>query len=208
MNLLGREHVPSNPIDDGLKQPHRLANPIGQCRAIELDPVPRVDLALPVERQVIAKLRHQQVCERRRCRTTARCRHRRRRSLGDRVAGLAGVFGPNVPNDLEAAWHVVQHFRHILTELRHAGAAVRADACTVGVRLMHDLLARQMIRQRLALRLRADWFWTIIRHGCGDCFSLAGLQFFELQFELLDLAADPFRRTAKLHPFAAWRSGT
>ena len=149
MNLLGREHVPSNPIDDGLKQPHRLANPIGQCRAIELDPVPRVDLALPVERQVIAKLRHQQVCERRRCRTTARCRHRRRRSLGDRVAGLAGILGPNVPNDLEAAWHVVQHFRHILTELRHAGAAVRADACTVGVRLMHDLLARQMIRQWL-----------------------------------------------------------
>ena len=39
----------------------------------------------------------------------------------------------------------------------------------------------------------------ILGFSAGDVFSLAALQFLEPEFELLDLAADPLRRPAKLH---------
>ena len=98
-------------------------------------------------------------------------------------------------DDLEAAWHIVQHLGHVLTELRHARTAIGARACAIGFRLVDDLLSRQVVRQRLALRLhaRADRFRPIFRRGVCTIFSLAGLQFFELQLQLLDLAGDPLR---------------
>ena len=70
---------------------------------------------------------------------------------------------------------------------------------------MHDLLARQMIGQRLALRLgaladRSHGFGGIgLSFGFRGGFGLAGFQFLKPQFELLDLAGDAFRRAAKLH---------
>ena len=53
MDLLGGKHLPADPLDDRLQQPDRLAHPIAQRRAVEIEPVARIDLALPVERQVI-----------------------------------------------------------------------------------------------------------------------------------------------------------
>ncbi|MEA2767301.1 MAG: hypothetical protein QOD93_263 [Acetobacteraceae bacterium] len=101
------------------------------------------------------------------------------------------------------AGHVIQHLGHVLAELGHALAAVGTMAGAIIGRLMHDLLARQMIGQRLALRLgaladRTDRFGGLsfgFRNGLG----LAGFQFLEPQFELLDLPRDPLRRAAKLH---------
>jgi hypothetical protein len=49
--------------------------------------------------------------------------------------------------------HVIQHLGHVLAEPGHPFAAVGAGAGTVIARLMHDVLARQMIRQRTALCL-------------------------------------------------------
>ena len=79
------------------------------------------------------------------------------------------------------AGHVIQHLGDVLAQLGHPLAAVGAFAGTVIGRLMHDLLARQMIRQRLALRFAA---LADRRHGFGGIgfgfrvgFGLAGLQF-------------------------------
>ncbi len=123
--------------------------------------------------------------------------------LGDRIARRAGIFRPDMADDLEVARHVVQHLGHVLAELAHAAAAVGADAGAVTGGLMHDLLARQMLGQRLALRLaRARGSAPRVRSASalGGIFGLAGLQLLELQFELLDLAGDPLRRPAELHP--------
>ncbi len=201
MDLLRSEHVSSDPLDNRRQQPCRLTDPVAQRGSVEIDPVASIDVALPVERQVIAVFRHQQMREHRRCGTTTRCRHRGRRCLGDRIARLAGVFGPDMPDHLEAARHIVQHLGHVLAELRHATTAVRADAGAISRRLMNDLLPQQVLGQRLALRRRtlAQRRRPMFRRRLDDILGLAGLQLFKLQGELLDLPGDPFRRTAKLH---------
>jgi len=110
-----------------------------------------------------------------------------------------------VADQLEASRHVIQHFGDVFTKLGHALAAIATAAGPVVGRLMHDLLTRQMLRQRLALGLvgLADRrqrfgglgvsfvFDGIFGFGC--LFGRAGFQFLEPQLELLDLAADPLR---------------
>jgi len=54
VDLLGGEDVVADAVDDRLQQPDRLANPIAQGRAVEVEAVAGIDLALPVERQMIA----------------------------------------------------------------------------------------------------------------------------------------------------------
>jgi hypothetical protein len=102
-----------------------------------------------------------------------------------------------VPDHLEVAGHVIQHLGDVLAQLGHPLAAVGTGAGAILGRLMHDLLPRQMIGQRLALRLAA---LADRRHrfggiglSVGFCrgFGLTGLQFLKPQFELLDLPRDP-----------------
>jgi len=108
-----------------------------------------------------------------------------------------------VTDHLEVARHVIQNVGDVLAELRHSLAAVGAFASTVIGRLMHDLLARQMIGQRLALRFGALADRSHRFGGLGldfrGGFGFSGFKFLKAQLELLDLAADAFRRTAKLH---------
>jgi hypothetical protein len=131
----------------------------------------------------------------------ARGRHRRCRSLGDRIARAAGIFRPDMTNDLEVSGHIVQHLGHVLAEPGHSLAACRAGTRAIVLRLMHDIVSRQMIGQRLAFGpgTFAERCRLILGFSAGDVFSLAALQFLEPEFELLDLAADPLRRPAKLH---------
>ena len=154
---------------------------------------------------MINELRHQQMRQHGGCRAPARCRHRRCWRLGNRIARGAGIFRPDVLDHLEVARHVIQNLGHVLTEFVHALAAVGALAGAIIGRLMHDLLARQMIGQRQALWLagladRNHRFGGIsISIGFRGPFGLTGFQLLEPQFQLLDLARDPLRRTAKLH---------
>ena len=88
--------------------------------------------------------------------------------------------------------HVIQHLGDVLAELGHPAAAVGAGAGTVVGGLMHDLLARQMFGQRLALRpvrSRAAMASAIgsSASALGGILGLAGLQFLEPQLKLLDL---------------------
>jgi hypothetical protein len=63
--------------------------------------------------------------------------------------------------------------------------------------LRHDVLARQMVRQRFALWLRLGRIarrlgWRL-GFGAGGVRGVAGFQLLKPQLELLDLAGDPLR---------------
>ena len=123
--------------------------------------------------------------------------------LRDRVTSGAGIFRPDVADHLEVAGHVIQNFGDVLTQFGHPLAAVGVLTGVILGRLMHHLLARQVLRQRLAF-----WLGPFKNGGYGICnlslsfrndLGLTSLQFLQPQFQLLDLTADPLRRTAKLH---------
>src|SRR3954471_25047393 len=57
------QDVTLDSVGQRLQQHRRLADPAGQGRAVEVDPLTLEDLALPVERQMIAVLRHQHTGE-------------------------------------------------------------------------------------------------------------------------------------------------
>ena len=120
VDLLGGKDMMPDRRHDRIQQPGRLSNPIAQCRAIEFEPLSRIDLALAIQRQMVAIFRHQQVRQRGRCGTTAWRRHRRRRSLRDGVARIAGKLRPHVTNDLEVPRHVIQHLGDVLAQSGHA----------------------------------------------------------------------------------------
>ena len=102
----------------------------------------------------------------------------------------------------EVARHIVQHFGDILAEPSHAGTALGAGTGAVILGLVHDLLTRQMFGQRPALGLRALYArgWAVLDRHLGLFLRRAGLQFLELQLQLLDLPGDPLGRPAELHP--------
>ena len=201
MDLRASEDVLLDSVNHRIEQPGRLSNPVAQGRAVELESVTGIDFSLAMQRQVVAVLPHQQVRQQARRGAAARRGHRRCRGLGDGVARIAGIFRPDVADDLEVPRHVVEHLSDVLAELAHAAPAGGTGAGAVVGRLVHHLLARQMIRQRLARRFVAH------AHGChglgsfglGDVFGFPSLQLLEPQFELSELAVDPFRRAAELH---------
>ena len=94
---------------------------------------------------------------------------------------------------LEVAGHIIQNLRDVLAELGHPLAAVRAFTGAVIGWVMHDLVARQMIGQRLALWLaafadRSHGFGGIdLSFGFRGRFGLSRFQFLKTQLELLDL---------------------
>jgi hypothetical protein len=179
VDLLGREDMPPDCRRHRVEQPGRLADPVAQRRAVEFDPLAGVDLGLAIQRQAVAVLRHQQVRQHGRCRASTRRRQRGSRGLGDGVARGAGVFRPDVADDLEVPRNIIQHFRDVLAKLGHLAAAGRAGAGSVVSGLMHDVAARQVVWQRLALWPGAlGWRrrWRRIRRlGAGVVHRLAGL---------------------------------
>jgi hypothetical protein len=146
VDLFGCEYMFADRRHHRVEQPRRLANPVAQGRAIKLNALAGVDLALAIQRQVIHELRHQQMRQRGWRRTATRGRHGWCRGLRDRIAGGAGILRPDVADHLEVARHVIQNFGDILTQFGHPLAAVGAGAGAILARLMHHLLARQMFR--------------------------------------------------------------
>ena len=203
MDLFGCEHMLADRGHHRVEQPGGLTHPVTQRRAIEVNALSGIDLALAIQRQMIDKLRHQQMRERGWCRTATWCRHCRGWGLGDRITGGAGIFRPDVADHLEVARHIIQNLGDVLTQFGHALAAVGTLAGAILGWLMHHLLARQMLRQWLALWLGplADRWRRIgnLSLGFRNDLGLAGFQFLQPQFKLFDLAAAPLRRAAKLH---------
>lgn len=104
----------------------RFANPGGQGRAIQIDPLSAIDLRLPIKRQVISVFGDKHVRQRGLGWHAARNDMRWRRSLGDPAfAGPASVFGAPGDNHAELDRNDIQPLADILTNhmaLSPAGA--------------------------------------------------------------------------------------
>jgi hypothetical protein len=126
--------------------PGRMADPIGQRRAIQIDALPGVNLGLAVERQMVRILRHQNLGDRGLGWQAAFDQSRWRRRLHDTVlASPAGIFGSLGEEHPELRRHDVQPLTPVLanpvqlTQAARAGLVVNVD---------DDLNPRQMRWQR------------------------------------------------------------
>ena len=122
------------------------ADPIGQCRAIEIDALPGVDLSLPIQRKMIGVFGDENLRHRRLGRQSALDQPRRRGRLHHHVlASPAGVFGPANHQHAELRRHDVEPFAGVLADPMQRVAAARAG---VVIDIDHHLDARQMRRKR------------------------------------------------------------
>ena len=143
-------------VGDRLEQLGALPHPVAQGRGRQLHAGAPEDGHLAVQRQVIAKLRHQHVRQQSRTGPAA-VDHpiRQRRDRHALATARAGVLLAHMHEHAETRRHPVEHFGTLGADAGPLLAAVRAGELLLG-RTMHNLLARQIRRQRLAARrLRA-----------------------------------------------------
>ena len=98
-----------------------------------------------------------------------------------------------MPDHPEPAGNIVEDFGDVFAQPGHVAAALGTGAGTVMFRLVHDLLARQMIGQRLALRSGdlAHRQWPVFGGSLADRFGFALFQLFKPQLELFDALGQP-----------------
>ena len=151
---------------------------------------------------MIAIFRHQQMRQHAGSGTPTRRRQRRCRCLGNRVAAPTGVFRPYMPDHSEPARDIVEDLGDVFTKPSHVAAAGRTGAGAVVLWLVHALLTRQMVWQRLTLWPvpLTDRQRPVFGGSLADLFGFAGFQLLEPQFELLDVPGQSLRRAAELHP--------
>ena len=144
MHPLAGHHMPAEGVDQRAQQPRALPDPVGQRRPLQVDTGPLVDLALPIQRQMVGKLRDQHMGQQTGRGASAADRHLRRRRLGDALADTAREFWAHVADDPERRRDVVQHLGDVLAEPAQCTATLRAGAGG----LVRDRGARQMIGKR------------------------------------------------------------
>ena len=197
MQFVALEHMPAQGIDQRPQQGARLSDPVGERRAVEIDPVACVDLALAVQRQVIDVFRDQHMRQEAGTRQSSGDRSARRRRLHDLLAGGATELRPDVADYLEPRRHVFQDLGDILAKGPQSPATGRA----VAGGLMHDDLAWQALRQRTARRLGPLGGGLGLEDRCG--FGRARLQLLETQLQLGDRLIELFGGTAELDALQA-----
>jgi len=122
------------------------ADPVGQGRAIERDALPRIDLSLPIQRQMIGVFGDENLRHRRLGRQPTLNQPRRRCRLhNSALAGPTGIFGPTHNKHAELGRDDVESFADILANPMQCVAAAWAGMI---VDVDHHLNARQMLRQR------------------------------------------------------------
>ena len=138
-------------LQEGLQPPAGAADPVGQRRAVQLDTVAREDLALTIERKVIAVFGDQHMGEKPGTGEPLGDRPLRRQRLVDGPAGAAAIARPADTDHPEPCGHMVQHLAH-----RLADRVQRAAAAGTGVvrDVEADVLARQMRGKAGALAAR------------------------------------------------------
>src|SRR5712664_3454896 len=138
-------------LNNWLERHHAGADPIRQCRDIDLDPFAGIGLALAVQRLMQQELVDQHHRQQARSGKTSRDRMRGRRRLGDRLAIPAGELFADVLDDLPAPRLAFQSFRHHLAELVQPLAAALATRARRG---FDDPFDRQVLRQGTPRRPR------------------------------------------------------
>ncbi len=133
-----RHHVFRYSLDQRTQQPRDVPEPLGELAAIDVEPRSRVNLGLPIERKMVAKLRHHDVGEETRVDHAARNRQIGHRCLHHGLALSARAGRPHVTVHLEARRDVGQHLGDSLAHRAQLGpAAGFAHAW----RRMHDVAA-------------------------------------------------------------------
>ncbi len=197
VQAVGREDVGRERLDQRRHQRRRLADPVGHRRPGDVDALAGVDLGLAVQRKVIAVLRGEDVREEAGTGLAAQGRQAGRRRLHGPVAGPANGTRPPMPDHPERRRHVLEDVGDILAALQdRSAAAVRARRRG----RMHDRLARQVRRQRLAggtLAPAVARCWIGRAEPSG---SLVRLALAERERELLDHPRELLRRGAEPGP--------
>src|SRR5216683_3095337 len=124
-----------------LQPPAGAAHPVRKRRAIDLDPVPGEDLALPVKRKVIAVFGDQDMSEQTGTGEALGDRTLRGGRLMNGPAGPAAIAGPADADDSKPRRHMIEHLADRLADYMQFAAAA-------GARLMLEIephvLAGQM----------------------------------------------------------------
>ena len=202
-----RHDVVADRLDQRRGDPDRLADPVRQHGAVEIDAVAGINVGLPIERQVIAVLGDQHMRQQPGARPAALDRQRGHRHLHDGLAAPAGQRRPNMPDDLEPAGDVVEHLADILADLAHRAAAAGAGATGEWTISRRGRCSGKGRRRTTFALGRAGGLVSRRRHdrrGRGG--GGLGLQLVDHQLELLDDAVDLLRGTAELLPAqrASW----
>ena len=142
--------MPTDGVGQWLQKRRRLADRVGQGRAVQVQPVALEDLALPVEREVIGVFVDQHVRQQAGPGTTALDGTGRQRRLGEGLAARTGEAGPDDPVHDEPARHVLQFFRYIFAQTPQRTTALGAVVVAGGE---FDFHPRNVIGDRPALRL-------------------------------------------------------
>ena len=133
----------------GPQMPGGAANPVGERRTVEGDPLPGVDLRLAVERQMVGVFGDEHMGDRRLGRQAALDQSRRSRRLHHgALAGPAGVFGTARHQHAELRRHDIEPLGDIFAD--PVQPALAAGAGLV-VDVDDRLDARQMRGQRAAV---------------------------------------------------------
>src|SRR5258708_28173241 len=102
--------------------PTGAAHPVRERRAIDLDPVPGEDLALPVKRKVIAVLGDQDMSEKTGTGEALGDRTLRGGRLMNSPAGTAAIARPADTDDTKPRRHMIQHLADRLASRRKLAA--------------------------------------------------------------------------------------
>ncbi len=135
----------------GLQPPDRSTNPVGECRAVQFHAMPRKDLALSVQRKVVAVLGDQNVGQESGSGQAFGDRALRGRSLVDGPAGATAITRPTDTDDPQTRRHMVEHLRDGLADRMQRTAAARAGMV---LDIEAPVLARQLCRQAWSINLR------------------------------------------------------
>lgn len=190
MQALGCEDMRLDALQKRLQHGAGSTDLIGERRQGERHTLAAVALGLTVQRLVLPELLEQQHGEQARAGPATRRDVKRRRRLADPLAVPARHLLAHVLDDLPLARDHLQRLGDRLSELAQARAAA---AVAGGRRRNYDALARQVIRERLAVRAFARERSDVRRlGGCALGVDLVlggvGLQLFELQLHLIEKA--------------------
>ena len=124
---LPRQHMPPAGVGQRRQQSGGFADPVGQCRAIQIETVAPEDLALAIQRQVIGVFVDQHMREQTRARTPALDRARWQPGLAEAIAAGASHPRPPRPAQPDKSWFCVRMHAGRFTISSHFPPLVRGQ---------------------------------------------------------------------------------
>src|SRR5258705_1363089 len=135
-----------------LQPPTSAAHPVRKRRAIDIDPVPGEDLALPVKRKVIAVLGDQDMSEKTGTGEALGDRALRGGRLMNGPAGPAAIARPADADNPKPRGHMIEHLADGLPDYMQFAAAAGAG---LTLKIETHVLAGQMRRQAWSIGPRS-----------------------------------------------------